>query len=99
MYKDDDDDFLYCLKHQLIDRIMSKLFVGKKSLKFIKFDGFQYPKMHFKKFQQEAIKYIHDTHMLTKLFSSSLKDDALKWYFSLPKKSIDKYEDLLYKLL
>lgn len=30
--------------------------------------------------------------MLGKCFSCSLKDDALKWYYSLPKKSIDEYE-------
>jgi len=52
--------------------------------------------MHVRKFQEEAIAYVDDRYMLAKLFSSSLKDDALKWYFSLPKKSIDKYEDLIY---
>jgi len=37
--------------------------------------------------------------MLAKLFSSSLKDDVLKWYFSLPQKSIDKYEDLVLQFI
>jgi len=33
--------------------------------------------------------------MLTKLFLTNFKDDALKWYLSLLEKSIDKYEDLI----
>ena len=77
------------------DRISSRVYVGKKSIKFTKFNGFQDPKMHVIKFQEEAIEFLHDLNMFAKLFSSSFKDDALKWYFSLPKKSIDKYEDLI----
>lgn len=34
--------------------------------------------MHVKKFREEAMEYIQDKDMLVKLFSSSLKDDALK---------------------
>lgn len=65
----------------------------------MKFNGFQDLKMHVRKFQEEAIKFLHDTDMLAKLFSSSLIDDALKWYFSLPEKSIDKYEDLILQFI
>jgi len=55
--------------------------------------------MYVKKFQEEDIEYIHDKDMLAKLFSHSLKDDALKWYFLLPKNCIDKYEDLIHQFL
>jgi len=41
------------------------------------------------------MEYMHDGDFLTKLFSHSLKDDALKWYFQLIEKSIDRYEDLI----
>jgi len=34
--------------------------------------------MHVRKFQEEAIEFLHDRDMLAKLFSSSLKDDAFK---------------------
>lgn len=51
MDKYDGGDLLSCLKHPLSDRIMSKLFVGKKRLKFTKFDGFKDPKMYFQIFQ------------------------------------------------
>jgi len=51
--------------------------------------------MHVRKFQ-EAMEYIHDKDMLAKLFSHGLKDDALKWYFLLLEKSIDKYEYLIH---
>lgn len=80
------------------DNIASKNYTNKKSIKFTKFDDFQYPKMHVRKFQ-EAIEFIHDHDMLEKLFSSSLKDDAFKWYFSLPEKSIDKYKDLILQFI
>jgi len=99
LLNDYEDDFLLCLKYPLTDRIISKLLVGKKVVKFMKFDGLQNPKMHVRKFQEEVMEYVHDRDMLTKLFLSSLKYDALKWYFSLPKKSIDKYEDSLHKFL
>jgi len=50
LLNDDEDDFLFYLKHPLTDRIVSKLLIGKKSLKFIKFDGFQDLKMHVRNF-------------------------------------------------
>lgn len=37
--------------------------------------------MHVRKFQEEAMKYVHDKDMFGKLFSHSIKDDALKWNF------------------
>jgi len=37
--------------------------------------------------------------MLEKLFSHNLKNDALKWYFTLHEKSIDKYENLVHNVL
>lgn len=46
----DADDFLFCLKQPLNDRIMSKAFIGKKSIKFTNFTGLQDPNMHVKKF-------------------------------------------------
>ena len=52
--------------------------------------------MHVIKFQEEVMEYAHNKDMLVKLFSHSLRDDALKWYFLLPEKSIDKYEDLMH---
>lgn len=55
----------------------------------------QDPKMHVRKFQDEAIEYEHDRDLLAKLFSHSLKDQALKWYFQLLKNNIDRYEDLI----
>lgn len=55
----------------------------------------QDPNMHVRKFQ-EAMEYMNDRYLLDKLFLHSLKDDALKWYFLIPKKSIDKYEDLVH---
>lgn len=36
---------------------------------------------------------------LLNVFSHILKDDALKWYFTLPKKNIDKYEYLIHEFL
>jgi len=81
-----EDDFLFCLNCPFIDRIISKLLLGKKSVKFTKFNGSQDPKMHVRKFHEEAMEYVHDIDMLEKLFSSSLNDDALKWYFNLPKR-------------
>jgi len=65
-------------------------------MKFTKFDGSKNPKMHVKKFKEEVMEYVHDQDMLAKLFLSSLKDDTLKWYYSLLKKSIDKYDNLIY---
>jgi len=35
-------------------------------------------KMHVRKLQEEIIEYMHDRDLLAKLFSHSLKDDALK---------------------
>ena len=55
----------------------------------------QDPKMHVHKFQKEAIEYKYDIDLLAKLFSHSLKDEALKWYYQLPKSSINKFEDLI----
>jgi len=81
---DDEDDLLCCLNRLLTERIISRLFVSKKSVKFIKFDDLQDSKMHIRKFQEEAITYVHDKDTIAKLFSSSLRDDALKLYFSLP---------------
>lgn len=37
--------------------------------------------------------------MIAKLFSYSLRNDELKWYFILPKRSIDKYEYLIHRFL
>ena len=86
LFNDDEVDFLFCLKHPLIDRIVSKILTRKKNIKFTKFDGLQDPKMHVRKFQEEVMEYLHDKYLLTKLFSHSLKDKVLKWYFLLPKK-------------
>lgn len=36
---EDEDDFLFCLKYPLTDRIISKVLVYKKSVKLTKFDG------------------------------------------------------------
>ena len=96
---DNEEDFFFCLKHILTNCIVSKLIISKKSVKFTKFDGLQNTKMDVRKFQEEVMEYVHDRDMFAKLFSSSLKDDALKWYCSLPKKSIDKYKDLILKFL
>lgn len=81
------------------DRILSQIYIDKKSIKFIKFTDFKDLKMHVRKFQEEVIEFLHDQDMLTKLFSSSLKGDALKWYFSLIEKCIDKYEDLILQFI
>jgi len=86
LFCDDDDDFLFYLKRLLIDTILSKPLIGKKSIKFTKFDGLQDPKMHVIRFQYEALEYMHDKDLLAKLFSHSLKDVALKLYFLLPEK-------------
>ena len=94
-----EDDFLSCLKIPLTARILAKIILGKKSIKFTKFDGMQDPRMHVCKFHEEAIEYMHDQDLLAKLFSYSLKDESLKWYFWLPKSSIDRYEDLIYIIL
>lgn len=56
----DDNDFLFYLKYPLTNRIISKFLVGKKSVKFSKFDGLQDPKMNVRKFQEEAMEYVHD---------------------------------------
>ena len=74
-------DFLSCLKRPLTTRIIAKVIPRKKSVKFTKFDGIQDPKMHVHKFHEDAIEYMHDQYLLAKLFSYSLKDEALKWYF------------------
>jgi len=95
----DDEDFLFFLKRSLTDRIISKILIGKKSIKFSKFDDLQDPRMHVRKFQEEEMEYLHDRDLLAKLFSHSLKDDALKWHFQLPKKSIYKYEDIIHQFL
>lgn len=55
--------------------------------------------MHVHKFQDGAIEYMHGTYLLAKLFSHSLKDEALKWYYQLSKSSIDKIEDLIHIFL
>ena len=95
----DENDFLSYLKKPLTDRILAKIIPGKKSVKFTKFDGMQDPKIYVRKFQEEAIEYMHDRDLLAKLFSHSLKDDALKWYFQLPKNNIDRYEYLIHLFL
>lgn len=99
LVNDDEDDFLFFLKISLSDQIISKVFTRKKSIKFTKFTGLQDRKMHVRKFQEEAMEYDHDKYMLAKFFSHSLKDDALKWYFLLPKRCIDNCEDLIHKFL
>lgn len=99
LLNDSEDDFLFCLKIPLIDRIISKLLVCKKSVQFTKFDGLEDPKMHDRKFQKEVMEYVYDRDMLAKLFLSSLKDDALKWYFSILEKSIDMYKYLIHNFL
>lgn len=99
MLVDKDDEFSFCLKWPLTDRIISKVFTRKNSIKFTKFTSLQDPKLHVIKFQEEVMEYGHDKDMLAKLFSHSLKDDALKWYFLLPKKNIYKYEDLIHQFL
>lgn len=95
-FNSDDEDFLFCLKWPLSDRIISRIYTGKKSITFTKFNGFQDPKMRVIKFQEEPIEFLHDQDMLAKLFSSSLKDDALKWYFSLPEKAFKNMKILFY---
>ena len=47
------------------------------------------------RFQEDEIDYVNDLNMLAKLFSHSMKDDALKWYFTIPKRSVDSYESLV----
>jgi len=79
----DEDDFLSCLKRPLTARILDKIIPRKKSVKCTKFNGMKDPKMHVRKLQEETIEYMHDRDLLAKLFSHSLKDDALKWYFHL----------------
>jgi len=59
----------------------------------------QDPKMHVHKLKEEAIEYMHDTDLLAKVFLYSLKDEALKWYYQLPKNSIDRFEDLIHIFL
>jgi len=71
----------------------------KKNFKFTTFYGSQDPKMHVRKFQEEVMEYMHDRDLLARLFSHSLKNDALKWYFLLPEKSIDRYEDFFNQFL
>ena len=73
----DEDDFLSYLKRPLTARILAKIILGKLSIKFTKFDGMQDPKMHVKKFKEEAIEYEHNRDLLAKLFSHSMKDDVL----------------------
>lgn len=51
--------------------------------------------MHVCRFQDEAIAYVHDKDLLAKLFSYSLRDQALNWYFHLLESSIDRYKDLI----
>lgn len=36
---DDEDDFIFCLKIPLMDRILFKVLTRKKSMKFTKFHG------------------------------------------------------------
>lgn len=84
----DEDDFLCCLNRPLTDRILDKILPGKKSIKFTKFDGMKDP-----------IEYMHDRDLLAKLFSHGLKDDAIKWYFHLPKNNIDRYKYLIHLFL
>lgn len=95
----DEDDFLSYCKRPLTAIIIAKIILRKKRVKFTKFNGMQDPKMHVRKFQKEVIEYEHDRDSLTKLFSYNLKDEALKWYFQLPKNSIDKYKDLIHLFL
>ena len=77
----DEDDFLSCLKRLFTATILAKIIHAKKSVKFTKFDGMQDPRMHVHKFHEEAIEYVYDQDLLAKLFSYSLNDEALKWYF------------------
>lgn len=42
---------------------------------------------------------LHDHDFIIKFFSSSLKDDVLKGYLSLPKKSIDNYANLILQFI
>lgn len=65
--------------------MLAKIVQRKKSINFTKFDGMQDTNMHVIKFQEEAIEYDHNGDLLAKLFPHSLKDEALKWYFQLPK--------------
>jgi len=77
----DEDDFLSYLKRPLTARVLTKIIIGKKSVNFTKFDGMQDHKMHVHKFHEEAMEYMHDQDFLANLFSHSMKDKALKWYF------------------
>lgn len=86
LINDDDDYFLY-LKIPLYDKITWQFWNGKKNIKFSTFHGSQDSKMHVRKFQ-EVIEFVHDYDMLAKLFSHSLNDDALKWYFTISKKKV-----------
>jgi len=43
------------------------------------------------------MEYTHDKDLLAKLFLHRLKHDALKWYFLLLEKSIDKYKNFVKK--
>ena len=42
---------------------------------------------------------MHDTDLIAKLFSYSLKNEALNLYFQLLENSIDRYEDLIHIFL
>lgn len=36
-------------------------------------------------------------NLMAKYFPTTLKDDALDWYFAMPSKSINSYEQLMYE--
>lgn len=39
------------------------------------------PRVHVHRSQEESITYMHDIDLLAKLFSHSLRYQALNWYF------------------
>lgn len=60
---------MFSLKRPWCQRLIKKMWNGKKSIKFIKFDDSQDINMHIRKFQEDVIKYMNDFDMLAKLFS------------------------------
>lgn len=53
--------------------------------------------MHIREYEEDVIKYINNEDMLSKLFYNSLKNEALKWHFSILERSMDSYKYLVSK--
>lgn len=72
-------------------RIRSTILYSNKALKFTKFDGKIDPYLDLCIFSDEVSSIIMDDELHAKLFSLSLKGEAIEWFSKLLHASINKF--------